>query len=217
MRLFDRPAGTPAFSQRPLRGWVGTWACPFLLAVAACAAGHGPYTWVDDYPPAKVVTTGYVIGVGDLLSIQVWQQENLSSRERVRPDGNVSIPLVGEVLVVGRAPADVAHDLEKLLKERNFVLDPRVSVNVEEVKPMSIAVLGKLVHPGTFNIEPGAGVAEALASAGGLTDFAHKDQIYVIRRTPKPVKVRFSYEQLTSQTGSAPLFRLRSGDVIVVY
>ena len=179
----------------------------------SCASAKGTYVWVDDYQRGQVVPEGYVIGVGDLLNVQVYGNDKISTRARVRSDGRISIPLLDELQVTGKPPAQVARDIEKELKDQNLVLAPRVSVLVEEIKPLSIAVLGAVARPGTYTLDLGGGVAEAIASAGGLTEFAHKDQIYVLRKTPKQVRIRFTFSALT-QTGLAASFRLQVGDVV---
>src|SRR5690349_7415445 len=111
-----------------------------LLAVAitACASSnHGPFVWINDYAPAMVPVTGYVIGPGDVLSIEVYDQPKLSTKEQVRPDGKLSMPLLGEITVADKAPAALAQELERTMKERSLVLDPRVSVHVDAMKPLS--------------------------------------------------------------------------------
>jgi protein involved in polysaccharide export with SLBB domain len=89
---------------------------------------------------------------------------------------------------------------------------------VEESKPptLNVSVLGAVVKPGVQVLEPGAGVAQALAAAGGLNLFAHKDRIFVMRTGPPVTRIHFTYEALTRTTGKAFLFRLHSGDVVVV-
>jgi polysaccharide export outer membrane protein len=154
--------------------------------------------------------------VGDLLNVQVFDNDKLSTRARVRSDGSISLPLLSDVPVLGKTPARIAREIEILLKEQNLILNPHVNVVVDEVKPVTISVLGAVVHGGRFALEPGVGLAEALASAGGLNDFAHKDRIFVLRNAPERVRIRFSFDALTSQTGRAASFRLQDGDVIVV-
>jgi polysaccharide export outer membrane protein len=188
-----------------------------VAGLAACSSGtHGPFVWVNDYAPAKAPSAGYLIGVGDVLSIDVYDQPKLSTKEPVRPDGKLSMPLLGEISVADKSPAALAQELERTLKDRSLVLDPRVSVHVDAMKTLGISVLGKVARPGTFNVEPGAGVAQAIASAGGLTDFADKSQIYLTRATPGP-RLRFTFDQITGQSNVASQFRLKNGDVIVVY
>jgi len=192
------------------------------LALLACfvvclpaSAQSAPFIWVDkveDLGPSS--GEQYTIGIGDLLIIQVWEQEKMSARIRVRSDGRISVPFLNDIVASGKAPVKLASDIEIGLK--SVILEPRVTVVVEESKPLSISVLGEVLKQGTQNVEVGAGVAQALAAAGGLSQFAHKDRIFVLRSAPKSTRIRFTYEALTRSVGRAPLFRLRSGDVVVV-
>lgn len=186
-----------------------------LVALAGCGGPGGPFVWVDQYAPARNGPTPFAIAIGDLLDVQVWGSDKLSTKARVRPDGRIAVPLVGDMVVVDRTPAEVGRALEKALRDQNILIAPRVTVALEESRPVSVAVLGAVTHAGTFELARGAGVAEAIASAGGLTEFAHRDQIFVVRRTPTPVRIRFTFEALTGQTGVAPVFRLQNGDVVV--
>jgi polysaccharide export outer membrane protein len=187
------------------------------VALAACAAPKGDFIWVDDFAPERgAAPAEYTIAPGDLVSVQVWDNEKLSTRARVRSDGRISMPLLTEVTVAGKAPKQVAADVERALKEQNYVVNPRVNVLVEEMTPLTVSVLGAVARAGTYALaQGGGGVAEALASAGGLTDFAHKDRIFVIRRVPQPIRIRFTFAALTAQTGRAATFRLMPGDVVV--
>jgi polysaccharide export outer membrane protein len=187
-----------------------------LLVVNACAGVNGPYVWVDEYAPTRKGPADYAIGVGDLLNIQVWDHDKISTRERVRSDGRISIPLLGDVEATGKAPRQLGIELERRLGDANLVVNPRVNVMVDEVRPISVAILGAVSRPGTYSLEPGAGVAIALASAGGLTDFAHADRVFVVRRVPTPVRIRFTFEAITGGVGEAPVFKLQSGDLVVV-
>jgi polysaccharide export outer membrane protein len=184
-------------------------------ALVGCSGVCGPYTWIDQYPVPATSTAGYHIGIGDLLVVQVYDNEKMSGRTRVRPDGRITMPLLPELPAADLTPSDLAREIERQLREQKLVVTPRVSISVEESKPLTISVLGKVARPGTFTLEPGAGVAQAIASAGGLTEFAHDDRIFVVRRGPEPVRLRFSMELLTGQSPAAALFRLQSGDLIV--
>ena len=188
-----------------------------VAVVAACAAPKGKFIWVDDFAPERgAMPAEYTIAAGDLVSVQVWDNDKISTRARVRSDGRISMPLLTEVAVAGKAPKQVAAEVEHALKEQNYVVNPRVNVLVEEMTPLTVSVLGAVSRAGTYALaQGGGGVAEALASAGGLTDFAHKDRIFVIRRMPQPVRIRFTFDALTAQTGRAASFRLMPGDVVV--
>jgi polysaccharide export outer membrane protein len=156
----------------------------------------------------------YAIGVGDLLNIQVWDQDKMSAHVRVRADGRVSLPLLDDVEVVNQTPDHLARELEKSLK--TVVVIPKVTVIVEESRPLSVSVLGEVARPGLQTLDRGAGLAQALAASGGITAFAHKSRIFVLRSGTQSARLRFGYEDITGAPGPARQFRLRTGDVVVV-
>ena len=160
--------------------------------------------------------TMYLVGNGDQISVQVWDNEKLSVRTRVRSDGRISVPLVGEMAVEGKSPQQIGKELESRLSTGRLVLAPRVTVTVDDARPLSISVIGKVTRAGTYAFPGGVGGADALASAGGLTEFAHKNRIFVVRQTPTPVRIRFLFDALFDQSRGSAIFRLRSGDVVMV-
>jgi polysaccharide export outer membrane protein len=89
-------------------------------------------------------------------------------------------------------------------------------VVVEESTPLSISVLGEVSKPGSQVLQRELGVADALAAAGGLSAFAHKSRIFVVRNGPPPVRIHFTYDAITRKVGKASQFRLRAGDVVIV-
>lgn len=188
------------------------------LAMTGCAHNPGQFVWVDQLaaPDIAPASAAYVAGPGDLLSVQVFNHPEMSGRTRVRDDGKLSIPLLGDVAALGRSPAELARDMATQLEARNLAVATRVTVLLEERAPLRVSVLGEVARPGFYPVESGAGLAEALASAGGFTEFAHRDRVYVVRRTPTPVRVRFNYADLVHANGRAADFRLRPGDVVVV-
>ncbi|HWT85727.1 MAG TPA: polysaccharide biosynthesis/export family protein [Myxococcales bacterium] len=186
-----------------------------LAAVFSCA--HvGPFVWVDDYaPPADAdARRDYLIAPGDLLSVNVFRQEGMATRERVRQDGKISVPMLGDVLAAGRSPGVLTEEIQSRLKA--YINAPIVTVAVEETRPIAVPVLGEVAHPGQYNLEKGAGVLDALAAAGGFTDFAHRDRIFVLRRQPALVRIRCTFEALSRGQGRAIAFRLQPGDAVVV-
>jgi polysaccharide export outer membrane protein len=191
------------------------FAALFAAAVAATAgcAGAGSYVSVNDLPPEEVGSSDYMISPGDTIAVRVFNQDAMSTRARVRSDGKIAVPMVGDVEVAGKAPAAVAHDLETRLK--TYVVTPTVTVTVDEFHQPQVAVVGEVSHPGIYNVESTAGVLQALALAGGITDFASHDSIYVLRQYPSR-RIRFTYEGLTRNEGRAGTFHLRAGDTVVV-
>src|SRR6185436_6515987 len=114
---------------------------------------------------------------GDVIAVKVYDQEGMSARGRIRPDGKISLPFLKDVQAEGYTPPVLAEQLEARLKD--FVNKPRVTVYVEDQRQMTIAIVGDVSHQGTIALPPDAGVLVALASAGGLTDLAHRDRIFV--------------------------------------
>jgi polysaccharide export outer membrane protein len=196
-----------------IRGAIAV-AC-LVVTGAACATAQLPFVWVDEWQEPELPTTNeYVIGIGDTLSVQVLAQENLSRQVHVRSDGQISLMLLGDVTAAGMPPAALGRAIEDRLK--GFIVAPQVTVAVEEVAPVNVSVLGQVVQPGIHVLASGAGVAEALAVAGGLRDFAHKDRIYLLRSGADPARIRMTYEAVTAGVGRGGRLRLRAGDVLVV-
>jgi polysaccharide export outer membrane protein len=176
----------------------------------------GTYTWFSDIPRAEWSTapTEYVIGVGDTISIRVYDQDNLSSHGKIRSDGRIAMPFVGELVAAGKTPVALGQEIENRLKV--FIVSPRVVVNIDESVPVVISTLGELSNRGTLSLPQPATLIQALAQAGGLTDFANKDAIFVMRQKPEFRRIRFTYDALLSNKNGAATFPMRTGDVIVV-
>jgi len=189
--------------------------CLASLLLSGCYHPAGPWVSVDAY---RQPSGGeYLILPGDVLQVTVFQQEAMSARVKVRPDGRVALPLVNELVASGKSPAALAAELEGRLKD--FVNKPSVRVSLEESRPLTISVLGEVLRAGTVTLEPNAGVLQALAAGGGFTEFAHRDGIFVLRVPPgaaAPLRVRFAWTALTRGEGQAAQFRLSPGDVVVV-
>jgi polysaccharide biosynthesis/export protein len=188
-----------------------------MMLVGGCYTPSGAFIPVSDFE-APSSGDQYLVLPGDVLQVRVFQQEAMSARVKVRADGKISLPFVNEVLVAGKAPAVIAAELQGRLKE--FVNTPVVTVSLEETRPLTVSVVGEVVRPGTVTLELGAGVLQAIAGAGGLTDFAQKEGIFVLRTVlrdgrPQPVRVRFTWEELTRGAGKAARFALVAGDVVV--
>lgn len=154
------------------------------------------------------------MGAGDSINIRVYEQENLSGTFKIRRDGRIALPLVGELMVAGKRPSEFAHEIEARLKE--FVVTPRVTVNVDLTQPISITLVGEISKVGSVTLEPPARLIEALAAAGGPNDFADKSRIFVLRQFPKFQRLRFTYDAILHNEGGAANFPLRTGDVVVI-
>lgn len=198
-----------------------------LATVGLLAQGCGTtstYRWVDELPDDDVpVGNGepeeYRIAPRDVLGVRVWNQEPMSlARARVREDGRLSLPFVKDVVAAGLTPSELGRKLQEDLV--SVIVDPVVTVTLEEPAPLNVSVVGEVAHPGMFSMTRGAGVLHALAAAGGLTAYAERNGIYVLRRltpsSPAPTRIRFKYGELTSGGTAAAGFLMQSGDVVIV-
>jgi polysaccharide export outer membrane protein len=186
------------------------------VSAGACATVEGPFVWADEWKePPRPGGDEYIISPGDSLNVQVWDQDNLSTQVRVRSDGQVSLMLIGDVQAAGMSPIAFSRVVEDRL--RGFIVAPQVTVAVEDVARLNVSVLGQVVQPGIHTLDVGSGVAQALAVAGGLRDFAHKDRIFLVRAGPiTTTRIRMTYRSITAGAGRAALLKLRSGDILVV-
>jgi polysaccharide export outer membrane protein len=192
--------------------------CAALALLGSCAS-VGQFVWVDALPPAESAPAdgGYVLGAGDVISVRVYNQEAMHTKARIRSDGKVSLPFLNDVTAAGYTPSALAQQLQTRLKE--FFNLPVVTVALDEARPLSISVLGLVPKQGVFQIDRGTLLSQALALAGGLGEFAHKDRIFVLRQTSPsapPLRIRFTYERIARAEGQAARFALQAGDVVVV-
>jgi polysaccharide export outer membrane protein len=184
----------------------------FVALTTACAGTVGPYTWVEELPPAAA-NGDFVIRDTDTVYVRVYNQDAISTHERVRPDGKITVPMAGEIVVKGRRPSEIAKELEVKLK--SVVVAPVVTVSIDQSAQLLIPVLGEVKNAGTFTIDPGSSVLVALADAGGLSDYASQDRIFVLRRGLDR-RVRFRMADLRAGDKRAVGFGLQSGDIVVV-
>ena len=205
---------------RSIRGW--TLAAAALAgSLLACRAPRA-YLWVDEVPdPSPPAPGEYHLVTGDVLSVRVWNQESMSTpRARVREDGRISLPFLQDVEVAGMTTAELSSRLAVKLKA--YVVNPVVTVALEERRPLRVSVLGEVTRPGEYQLALDSGILHALAAAGGLTEYAHGDRIFVLRHgywadgNPAPARIRFAYDAIVEGSKKAAAFRLRNGDVVVV-
>jgi polysaccharide export outer membrane protein len=168
--------------------------------------------------PAAVNPTmeDFVIGAGDVLSINVWKEEGLSRVIPVRSDGRISLPLVGELQASGRTPKQLETELRTKLKD--YVSEPEVTVIVQEIKSQKFNVLGMVMKPGSYALTNPTTILDAIALAGGFRDFAKQKAIYVLRQAADGSQTRlpFNYKEVVKGQNSAQNVTLQSNDTIVV-
>lgn len=183
-----------------------------LLCSAMACAAERPYVWADSLP-ASHGSGEVTIRPGDHVFVLVQGQDAMSGELPVRADGSIVQPVIGRLDLAGASTGDAARRISERL--RGVVVDPRVNVSIVSTTA-KISVVGEVAHPGPFDIGATEGVLEAIARAGGLTEFADKDRIFVLRRHPTLSRVRFRYSDLVGAETHSISFRLQDDDVVVV-
>jgi polysaccharide export outer membrane protein len=176
-----------------------------LLVLGACS--HAPKKL-----PREPQAQEYLIGFEDVLDVSVWRDADLSRTVPVRPDGRVSMPLIGEIRVAGRSAKQVATEIrERLLP---YIQDPRVVVIVREVNSPRVYVIGEVARPGAFPLRGRLTVLQALSLAGGLSEFADTSGIVVLHGERRE-RFELDYTDLVSNQEEGD-FVLGPGDTIYV-
>ncbi len=154
---------------------------PLLTALLLTGCTGIVYDYTKEPDPRK---SEYVIGVSDGLRINVWKNAELSVSGSVRPDGTITMPLIGDVRAAGRTASQLTDEIGKRLK--NFVKEEStpVSVAITDVNSYRFTVSGNAERPGVFNLKYYATVADAIALAGGLNKFASPHKITILRQQP---------------------------------
>src|SRR5688572_16384684 len=176
----------------------------FLFALVPVA------TTADARAPAR--SPGYVIGLGDTLRVTVWKEPELTGELTVRPDGMVTLPLVGDVAAAGRAPSQLASTLASELQR--FVEGPRVTVSVTQPTSARIYVVGQTVRSGEFPLTGRLTVLKALALAGGFKEFAKPENIVIVREDQ--TVIAFNYKRVSDGRDVSQNVVLSAGDTVVV-
>ena len=166
--------------------------------------------------PAPQAGDDFVIGTGDVLAINVWKEPDVSRTLPVRPDGKISLPLVGDVQAAGLTAKQLRANLEKALQA--FIASPAVTVIVQEVRSQTFNILGDVQRPGTFPLTKPTTVLDALAMAGGFREWAKQTKVYVLRTGAGGAQERlpFNYKQVIKGESLSQNIQLKPGDTIIV-
>ena len=198
------------------KAFIGALILAMLMSAVGCA---GPSEEV--IAEANSANNDFVLGPEDVLDITVWRSEELTQKGVVvRPDGYISMPLIGEVDASWRTAKELAAHIAERLKE--YKEKPTVHVKVKEVNSYYVYVLGDVAKPGKFQLKSHTTVLQAIALAGGFNAYASKNNMHV-RRTvvgppghSKELKIPARYDDLLSGDGDIKDFVLKTGDMVVV-
>ncbi len=191
----------------------------FLIAVIACGATGCAEEQVnyklDMVPPGE-----FLLGPEDVLIVTVWKNQDLSREVVIRPDGMISMPLIGDVLAANLTANNLAKRISDRLTE--YMASPIVSVQLKDVNSYFIYVLGEVTKPGKYPLKSYANVMQGISLAGGFAQFAKKNKIKVLRVTTSgssekhQIEIPVQYDDILKGNATIGNFYLRSGDVIVV-
>lgn len=196
-------------------GW--TWAvglvCCILFVLGGCAPPQ-PFVWASRLGKPDEQTSVYRIGPGDEIYVLVADQTALSGTFTIGPDGGYVQPVVGNVSLNGLTPKEATQQLTARLA--GILVRPQVTVAVTKRRPIRVSVIGEVQRPGRFELPYDESILSALATAGGVTEFADPDSIYVVRREPHLLRIRFRLRDLAGPDVISARFRLNDSDVLVV-
>ncbi|MCJ7603712.1 MAG: polysaccharide export protein [Desulfobulbaceae bacterium] len=161
------------------------------------------------------VEKDYLIGVGDVLEVQVWQEPDLSRTVKVRLDGKISLPLAGDVQAAGKTTSELDQFLEKKISD--LVTEPAVSVMLVENRSQRYYVVGQVGQPGEFPIEFPLTILQAIARSGGFQEWAKREEIRVVRRSGgKEEFLSFDYDVFVKGKNLQQNVLIAPGDTIIV-
>ncbi len=170
-------------------------------------------------PEGTGVVAKYLVGVDDTLSVSVWRNEELSVSAIVRPDGKITVPVIGDVAAAGRTPEEVADDIRERLSK--YIRSPQVAVSVTGLVSNAyltrVRVTGAVTQPVSTAHRPGMTVLDAVLEAGGLTEFAAPDKARLYRKVDGKVKAYPVFLKQILQKGNLSTnYRLLPGDIISI-
>ena len=194
----------------------------FLIAVMVCGA-TGCVEEQVNYKVDMVPPGEFLLGPEDVLIVTVWKNQDLSREVVIRPDGMISMPLIGDVSAANLTANNLAKRISDRLTE--YMASPIVSVQLKEVNSYFIFVLGEVPKPGKYPLKSYANVIQGISLAGGFNPFAKKNKIKVLRVTANgssdpnekhQIEIPVQYDDILKGNATVGNFYLRSGDVIVV-
>jgi polysaccharide export outer membrane protein len=166
---------------------------------------------------SNAVSSEYVIGAEDVLDITVWRNPDLSRQVQVRPDGRISMPIIRDVVAVGKTPTQLAEEMTNKLKE--YVQNPVVAVTLKEVNSSNVFLLGEVAHPGRYPLKSKMTLLQGITIAGGFKETAARNQIVIFRfieTAPGQKRFTASYDDIVLRSGISDNFELKPGDTLVV-
>jgi polysaccharide export outer membrane protein len=189
-----------------------------ILAAAAAVSAQSPPAAARPAPGrASGVPTppDYVIGIEDVLGVLFWREQDMTGDVTVRPDGLITLPLVGDIQAAGLRPEALREEIRKAAAQ--FVEDPNVTVVVRQINSRKVFITGQVARPGSYPLLAPMTVMQVIALAGGLTEFADKESISVLRVEQGQMRsFKFNYKDVAKGKKLVQNIVLKPGDTVVV-
>ena len=190
-----------------------------VLLAAGCAGRPAPPAFDQSTDSASMAVDQYHIGVDDVVTVSVWQNEELSVTVPVRPVGRISMPLLGDVQAGGLTPQQVSANIKRALGQ--YIRDPHVVVILEELNSHQylsrVRVTGAVNEPMSLSHRQGMSVLDAVLEAGGVTDFASPNKTVLYRReNGETNSMRVYLGDILENGNLATNYPLKPGDVIAI-
>ncbi|HDD45359.1 MAG TPA: hypothetical protein ENG63_10960 [Candidatus Desulfofervidus auxilii] len=156
----------------------------------------------------------YLIAPEDVIEVNVWKEPDISRVVLVRPDGKISLPLIGDIQAQGKTPANLAKDLEKAFSQ--YLENPVVTVIIQQINGAKFYVLGRVNQPGAYPLRSEITLLQAIAIAGGFAEWAKKSGVIILRKTGKgDERIVVNIEKIIKGKGAMDI-KLQPGDRIIV-
>jgi polysaccharide export outer membrane protein len=169
-----------------------------LVLAAACPSSLPKYDYAREPDPRN---KELVLGVGDLIAINVWENNNLNTEATIRPDGTITMPLVGDLKAAGETPSSLKGRIKSRLGDFVKLQGTEITVAVKSWRSYRFTIQGEVTRAGVFTSDQFLTVSDALALAGGLSRFAKRSELTLLRRDPKTSQLRripLDFEALAS-------------------
>jgi polysaccharide export outer membrane protein len=195
------------------------WVTPgSVWAQASDAVASRPAAFAEPGSAGDVVTeppAGYIIGPGDVLGVQFWQQDGMSGDVVVRPDGMISVPLLNDVQAAGFTPQQLSEQIRE--SSTRWVQDPNVTVIVRQINSRAVYITGRVARAGRYPLNGSTSILQLIAMAGGLAEWADGDNVTLMRPGPEGfVTHRFNYKDVIGRKNLAQNIELLPGDTVIV-
>jgi len=165
--------------------------------------------------PSVAVSADFVVGPEDVLGILFWREADFSGDVAVRPDGRITLPLIGDLVAAGQTPAALREQIQTAAMK--YLTEPNVTVVVRQINSRKVFITGEITQPGAYPLTGPRTVMQLISLAGGVTQFAKSDEISILRQEQGRTRAyRFNYKEVALGRNVQQNIQLQPGDTIVV-